>query len=551
MKAVPPRPGGRTRQQAGAHHRRQRQRNHGRDRDGYRQRHREFAEQAPGDAPHQQQWNEHGDQRDGQRHDREADLARPRQGGLHRAHAHLAMAHDVLDHHDGVVDDEAGRHDQRHQRQIVETVAQRRHSAEGGDDRDRQHDAGNQGRAGRPQEEEYDQHHQADGDQQRMLHVGDRGADAFRPVAEHRQLDAARQARLEPRQHGAHAVDRLDDVGAGLAPHVHDDRGLGVRPGADIGVLDAVHHRTDIAQPHRRAVAIGDYQRQVVGRGRQPIVDGEREGLAGAVEASGRLPQVGLVDRGADILEPEAHRRELGGVDLYADGALLTAVHSDQPDAGHFAEALDNTLLDDLVEAAERHRLRRDRQDQDRRVAGVHLAEHGRRRHAARQHAGGSSDRRLHVLAGGVDVAAQDELEHDRRHAEAAGRRHRGHAGDTPELMLERDGDGGLHRLRRGAGVGRDDLDGRKVDVRQRRGRQRPVAEHAEQDDRDGEQPSRDRPMDEDSRDVHEVSPGRARPSPRRGTGTTVMPGRRRKAPSSTMVSPPLRPSATIVMPSF
>ena len=42
--------------------------------------------------------------------------------------AHLHVAHDVLQHHDRVVDDEADRQRQRHQRQVVEAVAEQRTS---------------------------------------------------------------------------------------------------------------------------------------------------------------------------------------------------------------------------------------------------------------------------------------------------------------------------------------------------------------------------------------------------------------------------------------
>ena len=48
---------------------------------------------------------------------------RAAQRGFHRAFAILHMANDVLDHHDGVVDHEAGADGQRHQRQVVETEA--------------------------------------------------------------------------------------------------------------------------------------------------------------------------------------------------------------------------------------------------------------------------------------------------------------------------------------------------------------------------------------------------------------------------------------------
>ena len=51
------------------------------------------------------------------------------EGGLDRPLALLDVAGDVLQHHDGVVDDEADRDRERHQRQIVEGVAERPTSA--------------------------------------------------------------------------------------------------------------------------------------------------------------------------------------------------------------------------------------------------------------------------------------------------------------------------------------------------------------------------------------------------------------------------------------
>ena len=46
------------------------------------------------------------------------------------ADARLEMARDVLDHHDRVVHDEAGRDRQRHQREVVQAVAEQVHDAE-------------------------------------------------------------------------------------------------------------------------------------------------------------------------------------------------------------------------------------------------------------------------------------------------------------------------------------------------------------------------------------------------------------------------------------
>jgi hypothetical protein len=50
-------------------------------------------------------------------------------------------ARDVLGHDDGVVDDEARRDGERHQRQVVEAVARQEHEAESADERQRHGDA--------------------------------------------------------------------------------------------------------------------------------------------------------------------------------------------------------------------------------------------------------------------------------------------------------------------------------------------------------------------------------------------------------------------------
>ena len=73
----------------------------------------------------------------------------------------LDVAHDVLDHDDGVVDHEAGADGQRHQRQVVEREAAEPHHAEGRDQRQRQRHAGDDGGADGAQEHQHHQHHQA------------------------------------------------------------------------------------------------------------------------------------------------------------------------------------------------------------------------------------------------------------------------------------------------------------------------------------------------------------------------------------------------------
>ena len=79
--------------------------------------------------------------------------------------------------------------------------------------------------AGDVAQEQEDHHHdQRDGEHQLELHVVHRRADGDGAVGEQRDVDRRRQRRLQLRQQLLDAVDHLDDVGAGLALDVEDDR---------------------------------------------------------------------------------------------------------------------------------------------------------------------------------------------------------------------------------------------------------------------------------------------------------------------------------------
>ena len=225
-------------QQLCAHHRRQRQRHDRRHHDRDRQRQRELAEHAADQPAHEQQRDEHRDQRDRQRDHGEPDLARALERGLERRLAVLDVANDVLDHHDGVVDDEAGADRESHQRQVVEAEAGKPHHAERGDQRQRQGDAGDDGRAQRAQEHQDHQHDQRHRQHQGELHVVHGGADGAGAIVHDGKLDAGRNRPLQARQLRQHPVDGLDDIGARLALDVDDHGGLAIVPAASFSTRD-------------------------------------------------------------------------------------------------------------------------------------------------------------------------------------------------------------------------------------------------------------------------------------------------------------------------
>ena len=146
-----------------------------------------------------------------------------------RLHAGFEMARDVLHHHDGVVDHESRGDGERHQREVVERVAEQVHHGEGADERNRNGDAGNERGARAAQKHEDHQDDQANGSDQRLLNGADRSADGGGAVENDGGVDALRQHCLEKRQLRFDAVDGLNDVGAGLAEDDDEDRAL-VRP---------------------------------------------------------------------------------------------------------------------------------------------------------------------------------------------------------------------------------------------------------------------------------------------------------------------------------
>ena len=92
------------------------------------------------------------------------------------------MPLDVLDLDDSVVDHKSDRDRQRHQRQVVEAVAKLVQHRESADQRQRHRDGRDNGRPESTQE--YEDHHydQRNRQQQRELHVGDRGANGLGSV---------------------------------------------------------------------------------------------------------------------------------------------------------------------------------------------------------------------------------------------------------------------------------------------------------------------------------------------------------------------------------
>ena len=175
-------------QQPTAHHWRQGQRDDARHQDRHADGHCKFSKQPPDQAAHQQQRDEDRNQRQGHRHDREADLARSGQSSFKRRCARLDVAIDIFNHDDGIVDDEPDRDRQRHQRYVVDGVADEVHDRAGRQQRHWYGDAWNERCRHAAQEQKHDQDDEADAHRHRKLDIIDRRPDGLGAVPHDLQL---------------------------------------------------------------------------------------------------------------------------------------------------------------------------------------------------------------------------------------------------------------------------------------------------------------------------------------------------------------------------
>ncbi len=253
------------------------------------------------------------------------------------------------------------------------------------------------------------------------------------------------------RQQRLDAIHHADDVGAGLALNVENDRRHAVHPGGELVVLGAVDRLRDVAEPHRGSVPVCDHEILVGTGGPQLIVGIDRVGARGSVEVAFRCVHVGVSQRGPQVVDVQPIGRELARIGADAHSGALSAADADQPDAGKLRDFLREACVGKILDPRQRQRFRGERQGEDRGIRRIDLGIDRRRGKVCGQQIGGGIDRRLHFLLGNVEPDAEAELERNDRCAgrverndRCAGRADRAHlieARHLAELDLERSGD--------------------------------------------------------------------------------------------------------------
>ena len=249
-------------------------------------------------------------------------------------------------------------------------------------------------------------------------------------------------------------------------------------------VFDAVDHVGELLQTNGHAVLVSHDQRPVGGGARQLAAGLHGEGLLLAVQFACRQVHVAALNGLHYVVETDAARGHLVGIQLHAHRVFLRAINLHAGNAAGHRKTLRQQGLRVFVHGVERQCVGSKRKVQHRLVGRISLLVRRRMRHVGGQQALRFGDGGLNILRGGVDVARQRELYGDLRGSLGVLRVHALHARDGGELALERRGDGRSHGFRVGARQRGVHLDVRVIDRRQGRHRQRPEGHDPEQQNR-------------------------------------------------------------------
>ena len=426
----------------------------------------EGVHEAADDAAHEGDGEEHRHEGEGGRQHRQADLPRALDGRLEGGE--FLLLHepvDVLQDHDGVVDDDADRQRQGEQGQDVQGESHGVHEGERAHDGRRDGDGGDQGGAPVAKEQQDDEGRQDRAHDQVLLDGLDRILDEVRLIPDDLKLVAGRQARAQTIEPLRDLVHDGHGVRPGLSLDGQDHRRLAVHVAGRLGLLGAVLGPAHLRQGDLRPAARGDHDPVEIRDAVHPALhpDGQLAGALAQV-SPGKL-QVLVGHRADDLGGGQGIGAEAGRVEPEVD---LTEAAADERHLAHARDRLDfapEGLVRELADVAD-GAIGRDGRVQDRGRVRVDLVHH-RLVDVLREIGEDLVDLVTYLLGRHVDALLQLELDEDLGHALRGYRAELVNPRDGVYGPLDLVGDLGLDLLRRGACLPCRHRDDREVHLRE------------------------------------------------------------------------------------
>ena len=207
---------------------------------------------------------------------------------------------------------------------------------------------------------------------------------------------------------------------------------------------------------------------------------------------------------GSNLLQTDSIFIEDRRIQFHPHGWKRTSTHNDLTHTLHLREPLRHDRGRGIVNLSFVQHIRREGEHQDRRIRWIYFFICRIVRKIAGQIAASGRNCRLDIAGGGVDIAIQVELQCNTCRSQGTRRSHLRHGRDASKLALERRGDRGRHRLGTCPGQTRTHGDRRKLDLRQRRYRQKSERDRTGESNRGGQEGCGDRPAHKWFRKIHD-----------------------------------------------
>ena len=492
------------RQHLGGQHRRQGQGHQGGEGDGGGHGQGELGEE-PAHIPLEKgDGDEHRHQDEGGGQDGEAHLTGATVGGHQPRLAVLDHAPvDVLQDDDGIVHHQADGQHQGQQGKDIDGEAQAPEGEEGGDEGNGHHHRRHQGGAAVAQKEVDHQHHQDDGQTQGLVDLMHGAAHEDRGVVALVEFHALRQGEVEARRLRLGPLRHRQGVGRGLLDDADAHHGLAVAAEGEAVLVRAQFHPRHVPQAHQvTAIPPGQGQTGEVLGGIEGALGAHAELALMGLDTPRRQLQVLGAQGRLHVRHRQAPRRQGLPVEPDAQGEGLAAA---DPDPGHAVddrEAVHQIAAGEVADLRDGQAVAGQVEPEDDVLIGVHLLDL-RRLGLFRQIVDHPRHPVAHVIGGGIDVAADVELDGDVGAPVLAQGFDVVDALHPRHPILDEAGDAGLHHVGGGAGVAGLHRDHRRVDIRVFPQGQPVEGQQAEGDEQQGNDRGQDRALDGDIGEDH------------------------------------------------
>ena len=322
-------------------------------------RERQSAEEGSGHTGNGDQREKDDDRRHRRADQRDADLAQRAANRLATALSRIAVQHDVLHHHNRVVDDQShrgGKTSQGHQVEALvhQTQGYERDADGGGNDQ-----CSDQRAAPVAQEDNQNDRGEQQADENGVAHTGDGIANQRGLIVECLHLDARRKCPPNLVELAASRIRHGDGVAVRLAEDIQEHSGFAVGRNHGVHGHDRRAHGSDIADSDGNTAGRGpdDNVPDLRRIARLPGYQCQRQ-LMVVLDQAGRVDHVGLGDRVENARHRHLRLEQLGGIGLDQKLGDRAALQHHHGDSIHAVQARLDRVVGKLPELRLRHRVR-------------------------------------------------------------------------------------------------------------------------------------------------------------------------------------------------